>query len=385
MSEQRVARGLDGVIVDDTAVCHIDGDRGELLYRGYSIADLAGVASFEEVAHLLWLGELPGREDLRATRDALRSSRVLPPGVLDLLRGLPRVAKPMDVARTLASVHGSFVPAQVIGGEGGELRGAIHLCGFLLAGVAAFHRVRQQLPVLEQRPDLDHAANFLWLALGEVPGRDAARAFDTALVLHAEHGFNASTFAARVAASTLADLDAAVTAAIATLSGSLHGGANQRVMEMLLAIGTPARAAAWARERLASKQKVMGFGHRVYRTADPRAVVLKRLSEKLTRARGIPGLYDISCILEVEVEKALGDRGIAPNVDFWSASLYHALGLPGDLFTPVFALSRVVGWSAHVLEQRIDNRLIRPSATYRGPGRRAMVPLMERAGGGRTG
>ena len=378
MAETGTARGLAGVVVAESSICRIDGGEGELDYRGYSIASLAGQASFEEVAHLLWTGRLPDRAALAELKSALGRALRLPAGLLDQLRSMPRGALPMDVLRSAVSLYGAYQPAGVGADPDSQLRQAVELTGALATAIAAFERFRQQLPVPEPRPDLDHAGNFLWMLTGEVPERAQARTLDAALILHMEHGFNASTFAARVAASTLADMAGAVAAAVATLKGPLHGGANERVMAMLDEIASPEAARAWVRERLARREKIMGFGHRVYKTMDPRATVLRSMAEKLARDAGLEHLFAIAAVVEEEVGRALGGKGIAPNVDFFSALVYRALGIPTDTFTPVFALARVAGWTAHVLEQYADNRLIRPKARYVGPTGERFVPLGER-------
>jgi len=372
-SPPTVARGLAGVTVADSSICWIDGEHGELTYRGHDIADLAAHATFEEVAHLLWMGDLPDRSELATLQDALARARALPPGALDVVRSLPRSARPMHALRTLVSALGSFVSVRR-----GGLEQAIGLTGAIATGIAAFQRYREQLMPLEPRAELSHAANFLWSLHGEVPEPEAARALDVALILHMEHGFNASTFAARVATSTEADMHGAVTAAVATLAGPLHGGANERVMQMLASIPGPDQAPDWVRARLQAGDKVMGFGHRVYRTVDPRATALRGLACDRLRAAGLEQMFATSIAVEETVGSELGHRGIAANVDFYSAGLYHALGIPIDLFTPVFAAARIVGWTAHILEQTADNRLIRPKASYTGPPTRAFVALDRR-------
>jgi citrate synthase len=373
MSEARA--GLEGVVAGRSSICFIDGQAGVLLYRGIDIHELAPRSTFEETAYLLWFGRLPKKSELEDLEHRLRAQYGLPGGVVAVLRSLAPRATPMDALRTGVSALAAFDPDATLTKPDANVRKAIRLTAQLGALVATYDRLRRGLPVLEPDTSRSVAANFLYLLNGKEPSETAVRALDTALVLQADHGFNASTFAARVAASTLADMHSAVTAAVATLKGPLHGGANEKVMEMLEAIGTVERAESWVKEKLARRERIMGIGHRVYKVLDPRAIHLKRMSEVLGRQAGEPHWFEISQRIEDTVVQA---KGLYPNVDFYSASTYHVLGLSPDLFTPVFAVSRISGWTAHLLEQYADNRLIRPEQDYAGPKGAAYVPLAER-------
>jgi len=365
MAETKAAfkEGLEDVVATSSSICFIDGDQGILSYRGYNIHDLARSSTFEETAHLLWFGALPKRAELDETRRKLGSSRALPRQVQDFLWGLPKDALPMDVLRTGVSLLGLYDPDASANTAEASLRKTYRLTGQLAGIVAAFHRLRQGKSYVEPRPELTHAANFLYMLNGEMPSSTAQHAFDIALILHAEHELNASTFAARVAAATLSDMHSAIVAGIGTLKGPLHGGANEAVMKMLLEIGSPEQAEEHLRKLLAAKVKVSGFGHRVYSTEDPRATHLRKMSEELGRQKGEVRWFEISQILERTMKR---EKRLNPNVDFYSASLYYMLGIPIDLYTPIFAVSRISGWTAHVLEQHANNRLIRPRADYTG-------------------
>jgi citrate synthase len=366
MAETKSAfkEGLEDVVATSSSICYIDGDRGILSYRGYNVHDLAQHSTFEETAHLLWFGSLPSGSELEETRRKMAASRSLPRQVLDLLWGLPHNAVPMDVLRTAVSLLGLNDPDAGASGREENLAKSYRLTGQVAGIVAAFHRLRQGKSYVEPRSDLGHAANFLYMLNGEMPSPTAQRAFDVALILHAEHELNASTFAARVTAATLSDMHSAIVAGIGTLKGPLHGGANEAVMKMLLEIGSPDKAEAHIRRLLAAKVKVSGFGHRVYTTEDPRATHLRRMSEDLARQSGNTVWFEISQIIEPLMKR---EKRLNANVDFYSASLYYMLGIPIDLYTPIFAVSRISGWTAHVLEQHANNRLIRPRADYTGP------------------
>jgi citrate synthase len=378
MTETKTAfkEGLEDIVATSSSICYIDGDQGILSYRGYNIHDLAEHSSFEETAHLLWFGALPTRSELEETRRRMASSRALPRQVQDFLWGLPKDAVPMDVLRTAVSALGTYDPDAASSSPEANQRKAYRLTGQVASIVAAFHRLRQGKSYVEPRPELSHAANFLYMLNGEMPSTTAQRAFDIALILHAEHELNASTFAARVTAATLSDMHSAIVAGIGTLKGPLHGGANEAVMKILLEIGVPENAEAHLRKLLAAKVKVSGFGHRVYTTEDPRATHLRVMSEELGRQRGETRWFEMSRILEGIMKR---EKRINANVDFYSASLYYMLGIPIDLYTPVFAVSRITGWTAHVIEQHAHNRLIRPRADYTGAMPDvAYVPLSER-------
>ena len=365
MAEAKSAfkEGLEDIVATSSSICYIDGEKGILSYRGYNIHDLARHSTFEETAHLLWFGALPTRPELEDTRRQMAMYRGLPREVRDFLWGMPKEAVPMDVLRTAVSHLSLFDPDLKSSTREANVRKAFRLTGQVAAIVAAFHRLRQGMSYVEPRPDLSHAANFLYMLNGEMPSVMAQRAFDVALILHADHELNASTFAARVTAATLSDMHAAVVSGIGCLKGPLHGGANEAVMKMLLEIGTPDRAEAHLRNLLANKLKVSGFGHRVYTTEDPRATHLRRMSEDLSRQKGDLRWFDISRILETVMKK---EKRLNANVDFYSASTYYMLGIPIDLYTPIFAVSRISGWTAHIIEQHANNRLIRPRAEYTG-------------------
>ena len=364
--------GLRNVVVGESAISTIDGLRGVLSYRGIDIHELAEHSTFEETAWLLHEGTLPSRRDLEAYTADLARERPVPAAVVDLLRGL-KGAHPMASLRTAVSALGALESGG--GDEARPVDAARRLIAQTATLTAAIERVRTGLEPIPPDPSLGHAANFLYMLTGSPPGAERARAMDLALVLHADHEFNASTFAARVAASTLADVHGAVTAALATLKGPLHGGANEAVMRSLESIGSVEATEAHVRETLAAKKKLMGFGHAVYKTEDPRATHLRRISRRLAEAAGDTRWFTMSERMEEVVRR---EKGLYPNVDFYSASAYRVLGIATDLFTPVFAVSRIAGWTAHVLEQLANNRLIRPESDYIGPRNVRYVPLSER-------
>jgi 2-methylcitrate synthase len=356
--------GLEDVVAADSAICYIDGERGILSYRGIDIHDLAENSTFEEVCFLLWEGRLPRREELDAMRRSLGAERALPAEMLALLRSLVPHLTPMDSVRTMVSALAETDPDVRDMSLPANRRKAVRLTGQIATIVAAHHRIRDGQPVVEPDPSLPHAEDFLRMLNGTKPTAEAARAFDMALVLHADHELNASTFAARVTAATLADMHSAITSAVATLKGPLHGGANEAVIRMLTEIGSLDRVDDVLREKLARKEKIMGFGHRVYHTEDPRATHLRAMSKALAESSGETRWYDMSR----RIEKIMNEeKKLNSNVDFYSASVYSMLGIPADLFTPIFAVSRISGWAAHVLEQYANNRLIRPRAEYIGP------------------
>ena len=369
-------RGLEDVVAADSSICYIDGARGILSYRGIDIHELAEKSSFEEVCFLLWEGRLPRRDELAQVRLAIGRERAIPREILNLLATLARTSTPMDALRTTVSALADSDPDSRDMSEPGNRRKALRLTGQLATVVAAFHRLRQGRPVVPPDPGRAHADDFLRMVNGETARSSAARALDIALVLHADHEFNASTFAARVTAATLSDMHSAITSAIGTLKGPLHGGANEAVLQMLLEIDSLDRVDDNIHARLARKEKIMGFGHRVYTTEDPRATHLRAMSREVAESSGETKWYDISR----RIEKLVNDeKKLNANVDFYSASLYYMLGLPADLFTPIFAVSRVSGWTAHVLEQYANNRLIRPRAEYTGPAYpQPYVPLEKR-------
>lgn len=358
-------KGLEGVVATTSKICYIDGDNGVLAYGGIDIHELAEKSTFEETCFLLWHGRLPNAEELKDLRQRLGSERKLDPAVIDFLRTVPKNALPMDVLRTAVSALGLYDRDRAANNHDANVSKAIRLTSQIAMIVAGFDRIRKGKNVVQADPSLSHAANFLLLLNGEKPSETAERALDIALILHADHELNASTFAARVTAATLSDMHSAVTSAIGALKGPLHGGANEAVFHILEKIdASGADPVEYVRDMLAKKQKISGFGHRVYRTEDPRATHLRKMSEDLCRAHNETKWFEMSHAIEkfVKAEKKLN-----ANVDFYSASTYHVLGIDVDLFTPIFAVSRISGWTAHVIEQLDDNRLIRPRADYIGP------------------
>src|SRR5713101_6895760 len=356
--------GLANVVAVDSSICYIDGERGILSYRGIDIHELAQKSTFEEVCFLLWEGRLPRRDELEETRASIARERAIPRELLSLLSTLARTSIPMDALRTTVS---ALVDSDPDGRDMSELanrRKARRLTGQLATIVAAFHRLRSGKAVVPPDPGRTHADDFLRMLNGETARAAAVRALDIALVLHADHELNASTFAARVTAATLADMHSAITTAIGTLKGPLHGGANEAVLRLLQEIGSLEKVDDEIRARLARKERIMGFGHRVYTTEDPRATHLRRMSKEVGESSGDTKWYVISRRIEQVVNE---EKKLNANVDFYSASLYWMLGIPADLFTPIFAVSRISGWTAHVLEQYAHNRLIRPRAEYTGP------------------
>lgn len=358
--------GLEDTVATSSAICYLDGDRGVLAYCGYDIHDLARHATFEEVCYLLWHRRLPTRAELGDLQSQLAAARELPEPVMRLMRSLPK-GDGMDALRTLSSLLGHYDPDAGDQSPQANYRKAVRLTAQLGTLVATLGRVNAGGGALAPDPVLGHAANFLYMLTGERPSALATRAFDVALILHADHELNASTFAARVAAATLTDIHSTVVGAIGALKGPLHGGANADVMRLLLEIGPTApleRAEEVVRGKLARKEKIPGFGHRVYHTEDPRATHLRQMSRDLGQRAGQPIWFEMSQRIEALVK---AEKKLNPNVDFYSASTYYVLGIPIDLFTPIFAVSRVSGWTAHVLEQYANNRLIRPRAEYTGP------------------
>jgi citrate synthase len=365
-ADQKPKGGLEDVVATSSSICYIDGDRGVLAYRGYDIHDLATHASFEEVCFLLWRGHLPSRAELGDLQSQFAAARALPEGVLRVMRSLPPTDG-MDMLRTLASALSHYDPDATDQTPAATYRKAVRLTAQLGSIVATIGRMEAGGGPMQPDPAMGFAANFLYMLTGQRPDALSTRALDVALVLQADHELNASTFAARVAAATLTDVHSAIVAAIGTLKGPLHGGANAEVMRMLLEFGsgaTPERVESAIKAKLARKEKVPGFGHRVYRTMDPRVLYLRQISRDLGRRSGEPHWFEMSERIEAVVR---AEKGLNPNVDFYSASTLHGLGLPIPLFTPVFAVSRCAGWTAHVLEQLQNNRLIRPRAEYTGP------------------
>ena len=365
LTTTRAPKGLEGVVATTSSICYIDGEQGVLAYRGIDIHELADNSTFEETCHLLWFGRLPRRNELKELRDRLAEERKLDASVINLLRLAPKHALPMDVLRTTVSSLGFYDPEEKSNDREANVHKAIRLTSQIPMIVAAYDRIRKGKPVMEADGSLSHAANFLLMLNGSQPSPTAERALDIALILHADHELNASTFAARVTAATLSDMHSAVTSAIGALKGPLHGGANEAVFHILEMINSSnADPVQYVKSMLAQKKKVPGFGHRVYHTEDPRATHLRQMSRDLGQSSGEPEWSEMSRRIE-EFLKA--EKKLNANVDFYSASTYHTLGIDVDLFTPVFAVSRISGWAAHVIEQLDDNRLIRPRADYIGP------------------
>ena len=369
-----IAKGLEGIVANSTALSDVLGQEGILIYAGYNINELAGKVSYEEVIYLLWHGELPTQAQLDKLKAHLRSERELPAQVVDFLRKAPTKAGPMDVIRTAVSMLGLYDI------EGDTVEANHHRAVSITAKIgviaAYFHRARQGLDLPPVRTDLDEAAHFLYLLNGEEPTPEAAKTLDVAYVIHADHGMNASTFSARVTIATLSDIYSAITSAIGTLKGPLHGGANEGVIHMLLEIGSEDNVDAWVNEQLAQKKKIMGIGHRVYKVLDPRAPHLRAMAIKLCEQLGDPKWISMSeRIAEIMKEK----KKLNANVDFYSATVYYSLGIPTDMFTPIFAIARTSGWVGHVLEQLADNRLYRPLSEYVGPAvGKTFVPIEQR-------
>jgi len=360
------AKGLEGIIANSTRLSDVLGQEGILIYSGYDINEIAGNATYEEVVYLLWHGEFPNREQLNELTGRLRAERELPEGVLDFLRSAPKNANPMDVLRTGVSMLGLYDNAlnEEHARDDADRRRAISITAKIGVMAAYFHRVRRGLDLPPVRKDLGEAAHFLYLLNGEEPSQEAARTLDVAFVLHADHGMNASTFSARVTIATLSDIYSAITSAIGTLKGPLHGGANEGVIHMLQEIGSEDNVDAWVEEQLAQKKKIMGIGHRVYKVLDPRAPHLRNMAVQLCEQLGEPKWIRMSERIAAIMKER---KGLNANVDFYSATVYYSLGIPTDMFTPIFAIARTSGWTAHVLEQLSDNRLYRPLSEYVGP------------------
>jgi citrate synthase len=364
MATAVTSKGLEGIVATNSSICWIDGDAGVLAYRGIDIHELASRSTFEETTYLLWNGKLPNKAELADFSTRLAEARKLPPQIIDLLKFFPKQATPMEVLRTAVSALSFYDKDEKAVDHESNIRKSFDLTAQIAMLVAAFDRVRKGKEIVEPDPSLSHAGNFLWMLTGEKPSETAAHALDVALILHADHELNASTFAARVIAATLSDIHSAITGAIGALKGPLHGGANEAVMRLLFAVDKEgADPVEYVRQMLAQKKKVSGFGHRVYHTEDPRATHLRKMSEDLGRASGNPKWFEMSRKIELFVNS---EKKLNANVDFYSASTYTTLGIDLDQFTPIFAVSRIAGWAAHVIEQLDDNRLIRPRAEYVG-------------------
>ncbi len=378
MATAVAGKGLEGIVAANSGICWIDGDAGILSYRGIDIHELAEHSTFEETTYLLWNGRLPNQAELIAFQAELAKARTLDASIVGLLRSFPASATPMEVLRTAVSALSMYDADEADCLHDANVRKSYRLTSQVGMIVAIYDRIRKGLDLVEADPALSHAANFLWMLNGEKPSETATRTLDVALILHADHELNASTFAGRVIAATLSDIHSAVTGAIGALKGPLHGGANEAVMRMLFAIDAAgADPVQYVREMLAAKKKVSGFGHRVYKTEDPRATHLRRMSEQLSKDSGVTKWYDWSRAIELYIN---AEKKLNANVDFYSASTYTTLGIDVDLFTPIFAVSRIAGWAAHVIEQLDDNRLIRPRAEYIGPAYPApYVPIADRS------
>jgi citrate synthase len=374
MAEVQQKKGLEDIIAGESAISFIDGREGRLIYRGYDIHDLVK-GSFEEVSYLLLYGDLPTKQQLDEFAGKIRAESYLPREILTQMMSLPAESNPMEALRGIASSLSFYDPDKNDNGREANFRKAIRLIARTPLVVALLHRIRTGGDIYMPRPDLTIAANFLWMLNGVEATAEHVRMLDIALILHADHEFNASTFTARVIAATLSDMHSAIVGAIGALKGPLHGGANEQVMRMLIEVKDPAAAEAWIKDALANKKKIMGFGHRVYKTEDPRATHLRQMSEQLGRETGQTQWYEMSRTIEGVVHE---QKGLYPNVDFYSASAYYMMGIPIDLFTPIFAMSRMVGWTAHVIEQQSDNRLIRPASDYIGKVDLSYVPVESR-------
>jgi citrate synthase len=368
-------KGLEEVIAAATRISDVDGRNGRLWYCGYLIQDLAANSTFEEVVYLLHNFRLPTEAELEDLNERLVPAREVSHFLTDMMPTLAQQTSPMSMLRSGVSAASAYDPdGWDMSFEANE-RKAVRLIAQTATLIAMYHRQRTGQEVVPPNPKLPHAANFLYMLLGEEPDQDDARTLDTTLILYADHTMNASTFTARVIASTLSDMFSAITGAIAALKGPLHGGANEEAMKMLEEVGDPGRAEAYVKDRLARHERIMGFGHRVYKTFDPRALVLRELSREIGERKGDGRWFEISA----EIERVVGqEKGLHPNVDFYAASVYHLLEIPTDLMTPIFALARMAGWTAHVREQYSDNRLIRPESEYIGPRDRVYVPIEER-------
>lgn len=367
--------GLEDIVATHSRICDLDGKLGKLTYFGVDIHDLARHSSFEETAYLLWHGVLPTQAQLEEVKTQLQTNRTLPSRVIELMRLLPTTTTPMDVLRTTVSALSAFDPDAGDRSSDANHRRAIRLTAQFPTIITSWDHIRNGKEPVAPLPDNNHATNFLYMLNGEMPDSYTAHVLNVALILHADHELNASTFAARVTAGTLANMYAAITSAIGALSGPLHGGANEQVIRMLLRIGSVDNAESYISNAVNNKERIMGFGHRVYRTEDPRATHLRAMSEELGKRAGDTRWYEISRIVENYMKE---HKGLNCNVDFYSASVYYTMGIPIDLDTPVFASSRIAGWSAHVLEQYANNRLIRPRAEYVGPKVTEYVPIEQR-------
>jgi citrate synthase len=380
MAETTYAKGLEGIVAAESEICRIDGQNGRLYYLGYSIEDLARFSSFEETTYLLLYGRLPAREEMDKFSQRMRASRDLSPPILNMIRSFPRDAHPMELLQAVISYLSGYVQHKIQHSAFCNCRDTLHQVVQLASVVAAWKRFHEGKEYVPPRLDLSHGANFLYMMRGEQPEEYEGRIMDACLVMHAEHGFNASTFTARVVASTLSTCYCSISAAIGALYGSLHGGANEKVMNMVEEIGSRENAARWVEEALDKKQKVMGMGHRVYKAKDPRAIIMGEFLEELSRKKNDSRYYEILKEAEKTFRNRMEEKGkpIYPNVDFYSGAVYSLLGIPKILFTPIFAAARAAGWLSHILEQRRDNRIYRPKSLYSGCEPREYVSVDKR-------
>lgn len=370
-----IHKGLDNVYVKESKICFIDGEASKLFYRGYSIEDLAEHSTFEETAYLLIYGRLPTKQQLQDFARLISSNRALDPGVLQLLRSFPITSDPVDVLRTAVSALGLYDPQPATDNNPERIGKALRILGQAPTIIAAFDRLRNGKEPIPPQLELDHAANFLYMLTGKTPDPYDARVMDVALILHSEHEMNASTFSCTVTASTLADMYSIITSGIGTLRGPLHGGANEAALRTIIEVGDPSKAEDYVTRALAEKKRIMGFGHRIYKTWDPRYVILKKLGAELASRKGETKLFGTAVAIEQSALRHLAGSPIFPNVDSYSGVVFHMLGIPTDLFTPVFAMSRIAGWTAHAIEYLENNRIIRPKALYIGQTSLPYVPL----------
>jgi citrate synthase len=382
MAEVEYAKGLEGVVAAESEICQIDGAKGKLYYRGYSIEDLAQYSSFEETAYLLLYEKLPSEQELEDFTLSMRQCRALQPPIRDMIGHFPEAGSPMELLQSVISYLSGCVEHQIQHSATCNCRRTLHQVSQMATVLATYQRFKEGKSYLEPRMDLSQGANFLYLLRDREPSPEEGHIFDTCLLLHAEHGFNASTFTARVVASTYSTCYCSISAAIGSLAGFLHGGANERVMNMVDEIGAKENIDPWLNKALEEHRKVMGMGHRVYKTKDPRAIVMERMLKELSQQKGDFGLYEFLKQLEESFRARMEKKGkpVYPNVDFFSGAVYTLLGIPRYLFTPIFAAARSAGWLAHILEQRKDNRLFRPRALFVGPEPRPYLPLEKRAG-----
>jgi 2-methylcitrate synthase len=380
MAEVSFAKGLEGVIASETEICKIDGVNGRLYYLGYSIEDLIEHSDFEEVSYLLLYGELPKAQELEVFRRKMRDSREVSPAIIEMVRSFPKESHPMELLQSAIAYISGYVQHKIHHSATCNCRNTLHQIAQITTVVAAWTRFQRGLEYVPPRTDLSHGANFLYMIRGEVPEPDEGEIMDKTLILHAEHGFNASTFTARVVASTISTCYSSISAAIGSLYGSLHGGANEKVLEMIDEIGSPEKVSAWMDKAVAEKRKVMGMGHRVYKAMDPRATIMEQYLIQLSDKKNDHNDYEILKEVQKEFRARMEEKGkpLYPNVDFFSGSVYKLLGLPTKIFTPIFAMARASGWLAHILEQRKDNRLYRPKGLYTGSDGRDFVPIGRR-------